>query len=39
MVFGSFLGKRILDRLPEKVLVTMIEAVLVVADLLFPIRG
>lgn len=39
MVFGSFLGKRIVDRLPEKVFVAIIEIVLVVAGLEFLIRG
>lgn len=39
MILGSFLGKRILDRLPEKVFVAIIEGVLVVAGLLFLIRG
>ena len=39
MIFGSFLGKRILDRLPEKVFVAIIEGVLIVAGLLFLVRG
>jgi uncharacterized membrane protein YfcA len=39
MIFGSFLGKRIVDRLPERVFVAIIEAVLVVAGLLFLVRG
>ncbi|MHB8485012.1 MAG: sulfite exporter TauE/SafE family protein [Candidatus Acidiferrales bacterium] len=39
MVLGSFLGKRILDRLPEKVFVAIIEGVLIVAGLLFLVRG
>lgn len=39
MVFGSFLGKCIVDRLPERVFVAIIEAVLIVAGLLFLIRG
>jgi uncharacterized protein len=39
MVLGSFLGKRIVDRLPERVFVGLIEAVLVVAGLLFLLRG
>jgi len=39
MVAGSWLGKRILDRLPEKVFVLLIEAVMTVAGLLFLIRG
>ncbi|HVB86230.1 MAG TPA: sulfite exporter TauE/SafE family protein [Candidatus Dormibacteraeota bacterium] len=39
MILGSFLGKRILDRLPEKVFVAVIEGVLIVAGLLFLVRG
>ena len=39
MVFGSWIGKRIVDWLPEKVFVAIIEAVLVVAGLVFLIRG
>jgi len=39
MVGGSFLGKKIVDRLPERVFVAIIEVVLVVAGLLFLIRG
>ena len=39
MVFGSFLGKRIVDRLPEKVFVAIIEGVLVVAGVLFLVHG
>lgn len=39
MILGSFLGKRIVDRLPEKVFVAIIEAVLVTAGLIFLIRG
>lgn len=39
MVFGSWAGKRILDRIPERVFVILIEAVLVVAGLDFLIRG
>ncbi len=39
MVAGSYAGKRIVDRLPERVFVVIIEAVLVVAGLLFLIRG
>ncbi len=39
MVLGSFLGKRIVDRLAEKVFVAIIEAVLIVAGVLFLIRG
>jgi len=39
MILGSFLGKRILDRVPERVFPYIIEAVLVAAGLLFLIRG
>lgn len=39
MVFGSWLGKRIVDRLPEKVFVAIIEGVLIVAGLVFLVRG
>jgi hypothetical protein len=39
MIAGSYLGKRIVDRLPEHVFVLIIEAVLVAAGLMFLIRG
>ena len=39
MVAGSYAGKRIVDRLPERVFVAIIEAVLIAAGLLFLIRG
>jgi uncharacterized membrane protein YfcA len=39
MFGGSFLGKRILDRLPKRVFVYLIEAVLVIAGLTFLIGG
>jgi uncharacterized protein len=39
MVFGSWLGKRIVDRLPEKVFVAIIEGVLIVAGVVFLVRG
>lgn len=39
MVGGSWAGKRIVDRLPERVFVTIIEGTLVVAGLLLLIRG
>lgn len=39
MILGSFLGKRVVDRLPEKAFVLIIEAVLIVAGLMFLIRG
>lgn len=39
MLLGSYLGKRILDRVPERVFPLIIEGVLVAAGLLFLIRG
>jgi uncharacterized membrane protein YfcA len=39
MILGSWLGKRIVDRLPETVFVGIIEAVLVIAGGLFLARG
>jgi uncharacterized membrane protein YfcA len=39
MILGSFLGKRIVDSLPEKVFVAIIQAMLVTAGLIFLIRG
>ncbi len=39
MVFGSWFGKRIVDRLPERVFVAIIEGVLIVAGGLFLVRG
>lgn len=39
MVAGSWLGKRLVDRLPERVFVGLIELTLVVAGLLFVVRG
>ena len=39
MIAGSFVGKRIVDRIPERVFVVIIEAVLVAAGLVFLIRG
>ena len=39
MILGSYLGKRIVDRLPERVFVTIIEATLVIAGLVFLIGG
>jgi uncharacterized membrane protein YfcA len=38
MVLGSFLGKRIIDRVSERVFVILIEAVLIVAGLMFLLR-
>jgi uncharacterized membrane protein YfcA len=39
MVFGSFVGKQVLDRLPERVFVWLIEATLIIAGLGFLISG
>lgn len=39
MFVGSYVGKRILNRVPERVFPSMIEGVLVAAGLLFVIRG
>jgi uncharacterized membrane protein YfcA len=39
MIVGSYVGKRILDRLPEKVFVAIIELVLVGAGLWFVMGG
>ncbi len=39
MVLGSWTGKRIVDRLSERVFVVLIEATMIVAGLLFLIRG
>lgn len=39
MIFGSFLGKRIVDLLPERVFVAIIELVLIAAGIMFLIRG
>jgi uncharacterized membrane protein YfcA len=39
MVVGSFVGKRIVDRLPERVFVFLIETTLLIAGLGFLIRG
>lgn len=39
MIAGSYLGKHIVHRLPGKVFVVLIEAVLVVAGLVFLLRG
>ena len=37
MIFGSYVGKRILDRLPERVFVAIIELALVGAGVWFVI--
>lgn len=39
MIAGSFAGKRIVDRLPERMFVLLIEATMVAAGLLFLFRG
>ena len=39
MIAGSFIGKKLLDRLPERFFVLLIEATLLVAGLGFLIRG
>ena len=39
MILGSWAGKRIVDRLPERVFVLLIEATMTAAGLLFLIRG
>ncbi len=39
MIGGSWVGKRIVDRLPERVFVLLIELTLVVAGVLFLVRG
>ena len=39
MVLGSFIGKKILDRVPERLFVLLIEATLIIAGLGFLVRG
>ena len=39
MIFGSMIGKRILDRLPEKIFMLLIEGTLLIAGLRFLIYG
>ena len=39
MILGSFTGKRIVDKLPERVFIIIIEVTLVAAGLLFIVRG
>jgi hypothetical protein len=39
MILGSLLGKHIVDRLPERAFVLIIEAVLIIAGLAFLIPG
>jgi hypothetical protein len=38
-IFGSLIGKKILDRLPEKIFIFLIEATLLIAGLRFLIHG
>lgn len=39
MILGSFVGKMLLDRLPEKIFLYLVEATLVIAGLNFLLRG
>jgi uncharacterized membrane protein YfcA len=39
MIAGSWAGKRIVDRLPERVFITLIEVTMVAAGVLFLVRG
>ena len=39
MILGSFVGKKILDRLPERIFVLLIEATLIIAGFGFLVRG
>lgn len=39
MIAGSYLGKRVMDRLPARAFATLIEAVLVAAGIMFVVRG
>jgi len=39
MILGSYTGKRIVDRIPERVFVLIIEVTMVAAGLLFLVRG
>ena len=39
MILGSYVGKKILDRLPERILIFLIEATLLIAGAGFLIRG
>jgi hypothetical protein len=39
MILGSYIGKKILDRLPERIFIFLIEATLLIAGLGFLIRG
>jgi hypothetical protein len=39
MILGSFVGKKILDLLPERIFIFLIETTLLIAGLGFLIRG
>jgi len=39
MIFGSLIGKKVLDRLPETVFIFLIEGTLLIAGLRFLIYG
>jgi len=39
MILGSYVGKKVVDRLPERAFVLVIEVVLLLAGLLFLVRG
>ncbi len=39
MVFGAFVGKHIVDRLPERVFIGIIELTLLAAGVLFLLKG
>jgi uncharacterized membrane protein YfcA len=39
MIFGSLIGKKILDRLPERIFMVLIEVTLLIAGLRFLIYG
>ena len=39
MVAGSFVGKKVVNKIPERLFVVIIESVMAIAGLLFLIRG
>jgi uncharacterized membrane protein YfcA len=39
MILGSFVGKTLLDRVPEQLFLFLVEATLIVAGVTFLIRG
>jgi uncharacterized membrane protein YfcA len=39
MILGSFVGKKLLDRLPERIFLYLVEATLIIAGLNFLLRG